>query len=427
MLGKMKNSGLVRNTWWTLLGQGARIGIQAIYFVIIARCLGNAGYGAFIGVVSLVAILAPFSGLGTGFLLIKNVARDSGVFRHYWGNALVVTMLSGCLFTVLVLSISHFILPASIPVALTLTIALSDLLFARVLDICSQSFQAFQQMARYTQLQVLLSVSRLFAAFSLVIFSNTPSPVYWGWLYLLSTVVSAVVAVIYVCIKLGLPKWKAAGLSSEMIEGFYFSISFSAQSIYNSIDKTLLARLSTLEAAGIYAAAFRIVEVSFTPVLSLVYASFAKFFQQGATGIRGSLHFAKRLLPAAGGYGLLVGLGIYFTAPILPFVLGDDYQTAVEAIRWLALIPFLKSVNVFAANSLTGAGYQGLRSAIQVGVALLSILLNILLIPVYSWKGAAIASLASETLLAVGLWGAAWYLYKKPTRLLAAQEVKVES
>ena len=44
---------LAKNTLWMLLGQGLRLVIQALYFVVIARSLGVSGYGAFIGVVAL--------------------------------------------------------------------------------------------------------------------------------------------------------------------------------------------------------------------------------------------------------------------------------------------------------------------------------------------------------------------------------------
>ena len=88
-------------------------------------------------------------------------------------------------------------------------------------------------------------------------------------------------------------------------------------------------------------------------------------------------------------------------------------MNAVGAIRWLSLIPFFRSVHYFAADALTGAGHQGLRSAVQVFVALFNVLLNFWLIPAYSWRGAAWSSLASDGLLMVLLWVAVWHLARK--------------
>ena len=86
---------LISNTVWALAGYGLRLVIQAALFIIIARCLGVKQYGGFIGATALIGVLSPFVGLGSGFVLIKNVARDKTLFAEYWGNGLLVTMISG--------------------------------------------------------------------------------------------------------------------------------------------------------------------------------------------------------------------------------------------------------------------------------------------------------------------------------------------
>ena len=91
---RLLKSNLARNTGWMLLGQALRLVIQALYFTVIARSLGAPKYGAFVGVIGLVGILYPFGTLGSGYLLIKNVARDRDQFRKNWGRALATTFLS---------------------------------------------------------------------------------------------------------------------------------------------------------------------------------------------------------------------------------------------------------------------------------------------------------------------------------------------
>jgi O-antigen/teichoic acid export membrane protein len=65
--------GLTRDTAHLSIGQGLRLGIQAGYFVLIARCLGPRAFGAFVTVVAMAALLGPFSGAGAANLFIKNV------------------------------------------------------------------------------------------------------------------------------------------------------------------------------------------------------------------------------------------------------------------------------------------------------------------------------------------------------------------
>jgi O-antigen/teichoic acid export membrane protein len=74
------------------------------------------------------------------------------------------------------------------------------------------------------------------------------------------------------------------------------------------------------------------------------------------------------------------------------------------------VLPILKAIHYFGADALTGAGYQGLRTILLVAVALVNVVLNLWLIPLYSWRGAAVASLLSDGLFGLAIWSALWYL-----------------
>ena len=412
-----KNS-LARNTLWMLLSQGIRLVLQAAYFVIIARALGAEQYGAFVGVTALVAILAPFASLGSGNLLIKNVSRNRALFGEYWGNALLISFVSGAALILLVLLVAPIVLPKTVPLLLIFLVAVTDLIFARILDTAGQAFQAVLWLSKTAQLNILPQVTRLIAALALVNFFPQWGAVGWTFLYLISTAVSALIGVILVHVSLGAPKLAISRIKPEILEGFYFSVSLSAQTVYNDIDKTMLARLSSLAATGIYAAAYRLIDVAFVPVRSLLAAAYAKFFQRGSSGISGTMDFTKRLLPIAGIYGAIAATGLFLFAPVVPYILGDEYASTVEALRWLAPLPFLKAMHYFAADTLTGAGFQGMRSAVQAFVAVFNVSVNLWLIPVYSWKGAAWSSLASDTILMLSLWAVVVFLYQRQVHRL---------
>lgn len=399
------------------MGNGLKIFIQAIYFVLIARALGVEGFGAFVGVVAITSIFSPFASFGTGNILVQNVSRNRALFKESWGQALVITLLSGSALVVVFLVIVHIVLPANIPFILVVMVAISDMIFARILDISGQAFQAFDKLGWTAQLQVYQSFLRMLAACCLFFAVDKPTPELWGGLYVLCTALTTIYGVIAVNRKLGSPSFKFKMTKKEVIEGFYFSISLSAQGVYNEIDKSFLTKMSTLEATGIYAAANRIIDVVFTPIRSLLAASYGKFFQHGSTGIRGSLQFAKKLLPAGCVYGVVSGIFLYVCAPVIPYLLGSDYSNAIEAIRWMAIIPFIRGLQYFAADLLTGAGFQSYRSILQIVVAVISIILNMLLIPIYSWKGAIWSGLIANMVLGIGLWVVVWQCYSK-TKLI---------
>jgi O-antigen/teichoic acid export membrane protein len=102
-------------------------------------------------------------------------------------------------------------------------------------------------------------------------------------------------------------------------------------------------------------------------------------------------------------YSVIAFAALTFGAPLVPHILGHQYADIKSALRWLALLPVLKTLHYFTADALTGAGHQRLRTFIQIGVAVFNVLINLWLIPAYGWKGAAWSSITSDALLASSL------------------------
>lgn len=409
LLQRTTGSRLVRNTSWQLVAEGGRLVIQMLSFVVISRALGPEGVGAFAGAMALVFLLVPFAGWGCGHILTMHVARAPGTFAVYWGNALLMIALCGGLLTALALGLAALLVP-NLPWALVLTLAVAELLFGKLSDVSAQAFRAFERMRGAAQQMLVEGAFRLAASVLYVASAPAPTPQGWAIWYLAATALESLIGFARVTRSFGWPRPAPALLGQSLSEGWLFSVNLASASIYNNIDKTMMARLATLDATGIYATAYRIIDIAFIPVKSLVSATYPRFFKAGAHGIQGSLAFARRLAPYSVGSGLLIALGLFLAAPLTPYLFGREYQSAIGAIRWLALIPLFRSLHSFAANTLTGAGRQGIRSMFQISVAALNVGLNLWLIPRYSWLGAAWASLISDGALALLLWPAVWLI-----------------
>jgi O-antigen/teichoic acid export membrane protein len=84
--------------------------------------------------------------------------------------------------------------------------------------------------------------------------------------------------------------------------------------------------------------------------------------------------------------------------------MGQEYARSVEALRWLCVLPVIKSVHAFLSDTLTGADYQWQRSTVQILVAGFNIVLNLWIIRAYAWRGAAWSSVITDSLLVVLLY-----------------------
>lgn len=406
LIRRIRSSTLAHNTGWMFGGYGLQILVQAAYFILVARTLGAHQYGAFVAVTALVSIAAPFSGFGAANLLVKNVARDRSLMADYWGNGLFMIGLSGIGFLAIILGTAKLLLPDSVAITSVLLVGVSDLILVKVADLAAVGFQAIERMSKSAQLQVLTSLFRLAGIILLKLFVDHPTARAWAFVYLVATATTATIALVTTSSRIGWPRLALHRIRPEFIEGLYFSTSLSAQTIYNDIDKTMLARMVTLDAAGIYAAAYRIIDVAFTPVRSLLNAAYPRFFRHGAAGIEVSLSYSLRLIRPAAIYSLAAAVAMFAGASLLPRILGQQFASTAEALRWLCLLPLLKSLHYFMGEALTGAGHQGVRASTHVAVAVFNVLINLWIIPGYGWRGAAWSSLASDGLLVILMYAA---------------------
>jgi O-antigen/teichoic acid export membrane protein len=95
-------------------GQGANVVLQAACFVLLGRLLGSVQYGIFVGAFAFTSLLATFSAMGSGTLLLRYVSTKRGEFAAYWGNVLLTTtVFSAVLLAAAKIVAPHLLNPSS--------------------------------------------------------------------------------------------------------------------------------------------------------------------------------------------------------------------------------------------------------------------------------------------------------------------------
>lgn len=409
-------SNLAKNTIWMSFGLAGRIIFQIAYYLIVARVLGPNSYGIFAGAIALVTIFSPFVSWGSGNILVENVSRKPNQYKYFWGMALSVSFVSALALTLICTLLGVIIFSSEVALHLVLPMAIGMYFGDGIAILSSQSFQALKRLSNTSAMNFIIGFNRLLSALFLMVLPFTKSVETWAILFMLAGILSGSIGVIWTNHKLGCSNLNFKYMKGRWKEGFYFSIGQSAQGIYNDIDKTLLVRLVSDSVSGIYAAAYRIMDASFIPVRALLASTYPEFFKKGEKGTSETLKYAKKIIPWSMAWGVLAAAGIVIFANLIPVFLGEKYAGAVLMIKWLAFIPLFRSLHYLAADSLTGAGYQKHRSIFQICIAVVNLTLNLMLIPIFSWKGAAISSLASDGLLAICLWAILIYFDRVQTK-----------
>lgn len=412
-VSRLRQSALAKDSFWMLSSRGLNIFIQAAYFVILARTLGPEEYGVFVGIAALTSMINSFASWGSSQILTKHVALDRSVLKYYWGNALATIFFMGTVLTLLFVVIGPIISRGNFPAIVIALIFIADLIGFNVSQAANSAFIVCGKARVAAFTSILVGITKLVAAVLLALIFSEVNAVQWGYLYCVSTTLPALLSIWMVTAWLAKPTFSWPRLQKELLQGFYYSISQSSDFVNENIDKIMLASVATLQATGLYGAGFRIVTVFKIPIISVAGASFPRFFQHGAEGIKGSFRFAKRLMPTAFGYGLATALIIFLIAPYIQNLIGEEYADVDTLLRLVAFLPLVVALQILGGDTLTGANYQSYRSSVQVFSAGLNIVLNIWLIPLYSWYGAAWATMASESAKVVGTFAIIFYLLKR--------------
>lgn len=176
-----------------------------------------------------------------------------------------------------------------------------------------------------------------------------------------------------------------------------FAAAFIALTVFTKLDVLLLARWSGAAAVGVYAAAYKfldVVQALAAVAAAAVYPRLARAVHHGAAGTRLIELTLLVLVPAAGVLWLL-------RAPIVALLYGDAYAAAVPVLGLLAIAMPLLGVDIVASFVLAATGGIRAVAAAYAGTLLVRLALDALLIPARGAQGAAAAMLLSEAVLAV--------------------------
>ncbi len=406
---KWKPGKLAKDTSILTLGMGLRAFSQGLVFIIIARNLGAKGYGEFVALVALTAMLSGFVGFGSHVLLTRDIALDHKNFKNSWGYALFSILLSFPFIFVLFFGMSYLIFLGKIAWQVVTLIGVSELLFWPLSRICISTYQGMERMSRASHIMLVPSIARLVAATILLLLLPSIDKnnwlIAWAGLYFVAAMATVLYTQIRVYIDLGAPIFvnslNIKKMTSRIKEGLPFSLWGGADTLYVDADKIMLTQMISTEITGIYSAAYRVISIFLIPIYGLINATTPRFFIEGNKGIQGSFNYTFKIIKLPILYAFLVSFIIYISASFLPYILGLKYKESVSALYLLAFIPITMLLRIFIQHILATSGLQKLGVYMLIFGVIINISCNLLLIPVFSWKGAIISTYISEIAMTI--------------------------
>jgi O-antigen/teichoic acid export membrane protein len=204
-------------------------------------------------------------------------------------------------------------------------------------------------------------------------------------------------------------RWAPAAWRACLAESYPFALTSLAAMVYSRLDLVLLGLWQDELAVGWYGAAYKLWEAIGLLPASLLEAMFPEMSrlagtQEGRKRLRGLFRTASWAML---GGGLLLGAaGLLAAGALIPLVYGGTggYAPAVLPFRLLICAVPAMFLYLLSGHVLYAVGRQRRVTAAMLVVGLVNVALNLIVIPRWSYLGAAAVALFSEWLLVMLLY-----------------------
>ncbi len=315
---------------------------SAIFWVLIARKLGVSGLGSIAFALSLFALFSSVSTLGLGTVVIRDVARDRNRAGQYFGQLLKLGLLLSILFTVLMIGAVLVLHPN--PESSYAAIAMAFALVPASGFYWSKSIlSAVEKMGYIAIARTAENIFKVGAG--LVLLMNGAGIREMILVFMFSKVVSFVICFRYAVDRVAPPVWH--GEQSFFRYLLKEAPSFSLITVFNglfwSLSVILLTRIKGEAEAGIFSAAFKLVELCITVSFAYGQAFFPVVSRFANKDYKIFESLSKKSIKYITMFTIAVAAGTTVMAPqIINLIYGANMTEAVPVLRisiWL-VIPF---------------------------------------------------------------------------------------
>jgi len=159
----------------------------------------------------------------------------------------------------------------------------------------------------------------------------------------------------------------------------------------------MLSKMRSTTEVGIYAAAANIIiALIFIPMMygNAIYPVISRFYITSRKSLKSAYERSFKYMLII---GLPISAGLYFLSDkIISIFYGSEYIASAAVLAILSWYLFLRFLNVVTGFTLSSINRQASRILSQGVTALVNIILNLILIPLYGFIGAAIATVITE-------------------------------
>jgi O-antigen/teichoic acid export membrane protein len=386
---------ILGNISWLFAERIFSMFISLFINVLVIRYLGPKNLGQLSYAVSFVALVGVAAKLGLDGIVVRNIVQKQDSAPEILGTAFTLKFIASII-TIAITFILALLLNQDIQINyLILIVALTTLFNS--LEVIEFWFRS-QVIAR--PIVMIRAGILIFSSIAKLFLIQWKSPLeLFAWLLLIESVLTAIAMLfVYKFSNQSIRKWKFNNIYAKDMLKDSFPLIFASISvmIYVKIDQIMLANMSTSSEVGNYAAAVRFSEVWYFIPVFVCASIFPSIIRSKERSIYEYKTRIQQLYDLMGwlSWIIVIFMSLIGTS-VVKALIGAEFDRAIPILLlhiWATPFVFL---GVARGQWLMAENLTSLSFKTSVLGAIVNVVLNYFLIPVYGGVGAAIATVIS--------------------------------
>ncbi len=389
----------VRDVGVQVAGRALNLALGVVVTALVARTLGNAAYGQWATIFAVLGIAGELASFGFTGVAVRQAATDPGR-ENAWIGALVTLQALTCALVVPICAAVLLLVAKSAEMRVA-----SLVLLGTVLLIVPNSMRAIFQIRMRNGIPVGVTTlnSLLWAGAVVVLAVGGSGLVGFAIAFVAVAVLTSTVEAVLAIRLMGVRLRGTRGLWGELLR---IGVPVGAGTLmivaYARIDQIMVFELAGAREAGLYGAAYRILDqahfIPFSIIVTLAPITAASAAVDPERLWRIVVLAARVLLMVSLG-GLAVALAV--AEPFMALVFGEGYREAGAALPVLAGAFVFMCLGYLSGNLVLVFRLQKQFLALAAAGLALNVGLNLLLIPRYGYVAAAWTTLLTEVAVVI--------------------------
>ena len=391
----------LKNTLATVITKAIPPILSLVLIVTIARILGVSEMGEFTFITTLFTVFQVVGSVSFNFLLTREISRDKSRTEVYYNNSLIVGFLLSGVF-ILLSGLSVSLLGYKPDIVTANWIVSFGLMPSFLMAVNEAIFMAHEQNELITLVTLIENIVKVLFCVTLMLMGHGIIAI--AIVITASRVLASLSSTLILKKRYFNPSFSFdLGVCKDLFRDIpAFALIYSLAIVFISSDVLMLSKIKSSHEVGLYSAALKLatffkmisdsIVIVLYPILTQTFHNDKVMFQSISS--KALQYLFIMLLPVA----LLMTL---LASQLIQFVFGSEYLGGVVTLQTLAWAMVLSAGHSLLGNTLMAADYQNKILKIMAAATVMNICLNLVLIPRYSYNGAAAATLLSSIIIFV--------------------------